>query len=54
LENEGPRNQGEEQKDAQNGASDPAGLRKNLKDVADEIGEEQMNNVSPSWKREFP
>jgi hypothetical protein len=28
-------------------------LRENFKDVADEIGEEQMNNVRPSRKREF-
>ena len=50
LENEGPRDQGKEKENAQNGASNPAGLRKNFKDVADEIGEEQMNNVRPSGK----
>ena len=51
LEDEGPRDQGKEKKNAQNGASDPAGLRKNVKDVADEVGEEQMNDVCPSGKR---
>jgi hypothetical protein len=53
LENEAPRNQRKEQQDAQNGAGDPAGLRKNFKDVADEIGEEQINNVRPSGKENF-
>ena len=53
LEDESPRDQGKEKKNAQNGASDPAGLRKNFKDVADEVGAEQINDVCPSGKENF-
>jgi len=50
LEDEGPGNQGKEKEDAENGTRDPAGLRKNVEDVADESGEKRRNNFSPSEK----
>ena len=53
LENERPGNQREEEKHQEDGASDPAGLRKNVENVADEDGGEQRNGVSPSRKLDF-
>ncbi len=53
LENERPGNQREEEKHQEDGASDPAGLRKNVENVADENGGEQRNGVSPSRKLDF-
>lgn len=50
LEDERPGDQREEKEDSQNGARDPAGLRQNVEDVADEDGREQKNNISPSTK----
>lgn len=38
LEDESPGDQGEEEEDRENPTRDPAGLRKNVKDVADEDG----------------
>jgi hypothetical protein len=38
LEDEGPGDQGEEEKDRENSARDPTGLRENVKDVADKDG----------------
>jgi hypothetical protein len=38
LKNEGPRDQGEEEQDAENATCNPASLRKNVKDIADEDG----------------
>ena len=35
LEDQRPGNQGEEEQDAENGTGDPAGLRENVKDIAD-------------------
>jgi len=53
LEDQSPGDQGEEEKNAENGTCNPASLRKNFEDVADEIGEEQINDVSASWKTDF-
>jgi len=53
LEDQSPGDQGEKEKNAKNGTCNPASLRKNFEDVADEIGEEQINDVSASWKTEF-
>jgi hypothetical protein len=47
LENKSPGNQRKEEQKSEDGARYPAGLRKNVKNVADETGEEK-NNVSPS------
>jgi hypothetical protein len=51
LENERPGDQREEQKQHEYETSDPAGLRENIEDVADEDGGEQKNGVSPSGMR---
>jgi hypothetical protein len=53
LENHSPGNQGEEKKQQQDEASDPAGLSKYFKDVADVDGEEKKNWKNPSEKRKF-
>ena len=53
LEDQSPGDQGEKEKNAKNGTCNPASLRKNFEDVADEIGEEQINDVSASWKTDF-
>ena len=53
LEDHRPGNQGERRRRSEDGASDPAGLRKNIKDVADEDGGEKKNWESPSGKREI-
>jgi len=53
LENERPGDQREKEKQQEDETSDPAGLRKNVEDVADEDGGEQKNGVSPSGKRNF-
>ena len=53
LENERPGDQREEEKQQKDETSDPAGLRENVEDVADEDGGEQENGVSPSRKRKF-
>jgi hypothetical protein len=53
LENERPGDQREEQKQHEDETSDPAGLRENIEDVADEDGGEQKNGVSPSRKLDF-
>jgi hypothetical protein len=53
LEDERPGDQGEEKQDAQDGARDPAGLRKNVEDVADDDDRKQKNNVGPSEKVKF-
>jgi hypothetical protein len=53
LKDKSPRDQGEKEEQTQDGTRNPAGLRKNVKDVANKAGEEQKNNVSPSVEREF-
>jgi len=53
LENERPGDQREKEKQQEDETSDPAGLRKNVEDVADEDGGEQKNGVSPSGKPNF-
>ncbi len=53
LENERPGDQRKEKKHHENGTSDPAGLRENIEDVADEDDGEQKNDVSPSGKQNF-
>ncbi len=53
LENERPGDEGEEEKYSEDDTSDPAGLRENIEDVADENGGEQKNGVSLSGKREI-
>jgi hypothetical protein len=53
LENERPRDQREEQKQQEDETCDPAGLRENIEDVADEDGGEQKNGVSPSGMRNY-
>lgn len=53
LENERPGDQRKEEKQQEDETSDPAGLRENIEDVADEDGGEQENGVSPSGKRNF-
>ena len=53
LKDQGPGNQGEEQQDAQNGARDPSGLRKNVEDVADDDERKQKDNVDPSETEKF-
>ena len=53
LENERPGDQREEEKQQEDETSDPAGLRENIEDVADEDGGEQKNGVSPSRKQKF-
>jgi hypothetical protein len=53
LENERPGDEREEEKYSEDETSDPAGLRENIEDVADENGGEQENGVSPSGKRNF-
>jgi len=50
LEDEGPGNQGRKKKKAENAASDPAGLRENIEDVADDDIGKQKNDVSSSQK----
>ena len=50
LENEGPRDEGRKKKKAENAASDPAGLRENIEDVADDDIGKQRNDVSSSQK----
>lgn len=53
LEDERPGDQREEEKQQEDETSDPAGLRENIEDVADEDGGEQENGVSPSGQRNF-
>ena len=53
LENEGPRDQGGKKKKAENAACNPAGLRENIKDVADDDVGKQRNDVSSSQKINF-
>jgi hypothetical protein len=53
LENERPGDQREEEKHQEDETCDPAGLRENIEDVADEDGGEQKNGVSPSRKQKF-
>ena len=53
LEDQGPGNQGEEQQDAQHGARDPSGLRKNVEDVANDDDRKQKDNVDPSEAEKF-
>jgi len=53
LKDEGPGDERGEKKKAKNPACDPAGLRENIKDVADEDVGKQRNNVSSSGKINF-
>jgi len=53
LENERPGNEREEEKYSEDDTSDPACLRDDIEDVADENGGEQKNGDSPSGKRKF-
>ncbi|MFI5098731.1 MAG: hypothetical protein ACHQT6_12230 [Candidatus Acidiferrales bacterium] len=53
LEDERPGDQREEKKQQEDESGDPAGLRENIEDVADEDGGEQENGDSPSGKRDF-
>jgi hypothetical protein len=53
LENEGPGNQRCKKKKAENEASDPAGLRENIEDVADDDIGKQRDDVSSSKKTNF-
>jgi hypothetical protein len=53
LKDEGPGDQRGEKKKAKNAACDPAGLRENIEDVADEDVGKQRNNVSSSGKINF-
>ena len=48
LEDEGPRDEGRKKKKEENAASDPAGLRENIEDVADDDIGKQRNDVSAS------
>jgi len=48
LEDESPGNEREEEKKGENEAGNPASLRKNFKDIADEDGGEQRDDVNPS------
>ena len=53
LENHCPGDQGEEQQQEQNRAGDPAGLGKNIENVADVDGGEKKNWENPSGKENF-
>jgi hypothetical protein len=53
LEDERPGNQGEDEKKSEDEAGNPAGLRKNFKDIADEDGGEQRDDVNPSRATEI-
>lgn len=53
LEDERPGNERKEEKNRENTARDPAGLRKNIKDVADEDGGQKRNDVSASVGAKF-
>jgi hypothetical protein len=53
LEDERPGNQRKKKKDTENSSRHPTGLRKDVENVADESGEKQRSNFSPSEKLKF-
>jgi hypothetical protein len=53
LENERPGDERSEEKNGQDAASDQAGLRKNIEDVADEDGVQEKKNVCLLRGEEF-
>jgi hypothetical protein len=53
LENDGPGNQGEEEKKGKDDAGDPAGLRDDFENIANKDSGEQENDFNPSEKRKF-
>jgi hypothetical protein len=53
LEDKRPGNQGKDEKKSEDEAGNPAGLRENFKDIADEDGGEQRDDVNPSRATEI-
>ena len=53
MKDEGPGDQRGEKKKAKNAACDPAGLRENIEDVADENGVQEKKNVCLLKRKKF-